>query len=163
MIVADTSALVSLASGDVMALLVEEFEVHTTDLVIAELESTAEYDDRSGRAAETVLDCRDELGVHSVADSSIDTARIDAGEASCLTLVREIDAGMILTDDHRALPELQAMAPVEVVTSPIVLKALVERNALDRQDALDRLDTIAADRSWLDTPIYRHARGLFRD
>ncbi|MFB6163499.1 MAG: hypothetical protein ABEJ86_08715 [Halococcoides sp.] len=163
MIVADTSALVSLASGDAMALLVEAFEVHTTDLVIAELESTAEYDDRSGRAAETVLDCRESLGVHSVADPAIDTSRIDDGEASCLTLVGEIDAEMILTDDHRALPELQAMAPVEVVTLPIVLMAFVERDALDRREALDRLETIAADRSWLDTPIYRHARGLFRD
>lgn len=46
MIVADPSALLSLASGDILETVLEEFEVHTTETVVEEVEETTRYDDR---------------------------------------------------------------------------------------------------------------------
>lgn len=162
MIVADTSALVSLATASDEDVLFEEFDVHTTAAAIEELEDTAAYDDASGDAARSVLDERDRLSVHAVETPAIDSSRIDPGEASCIALVRNRDADFLLTDDHRALPELRALVDAQIATSPIVLKALVERDALAREAAVNRLEEMADDRSWLETPIYRDARRLFR-
>lgn len=160
MIVADTSALVSLATAGVECHLLEAFDVHTTAAAVQELEDTAEYDDH-GDAADAVLNDRDLLTVHDVDGLEIESTRIDHGEASCVALTQEHDADFLLTDDYRALPELQPLADARVATSPILLKALVERGVLGRSDALDRLDEMAEHRSWLGTPIYRRARQLF--
>lgn len=45
MIVSDTSSLISLATGDLLEVFLKEFEVHTTETVMRELEETQEYDD----------------------------------------------------------------------------------------------------------------------
>lgn len=66
-----------------------------------------------------------------------------------------------MTDDLRALPELQSLVDARVAISPIVLRALVERTVLDEAAALNRLETVAESRDWLEAPIYRRARSLF--
>lgn len=66
-----------------------------------------------------------------------------------------------MTDDYRALPELQGLVDAEVAVSLIVLRALVKRDAHSAADAETAFDTIAAGRDWLDAPIYRYARRLF--
>jgi hypothetical protein len=48
-----------------------------------------------------------------------------------------------------------------VAISPIVLKALVDRDVLDRNVAEDHLEELAQQRDWLGAPIYRRARTLF--
>jgi hypothetical protein len=72
-----------------------------------------------------------------------------------------LEADFLITDDLRALPELQTIADANVAISPIVLKALVQREQLDREDALEKLDTLAEERGWLDAPIYRRGKNLF--
>jgi predicted nucleic acid-binding protein len=161
MIVADTSALISLATADCLDLALTEFDIHTTDVVWAELEDTADYTDPHGTAARKVLDRRDQLTVHPADESPVETSRIDAGEGSCLHLAEQVGAAFLLTDDLRALPELQQATTAQVAISPIVLKALVKRDVLDRDTALDRLDQLAATRDWLGSPIYRRAKQLF--
>jgi len=161
MIVADTSSLVSLASGDTLDLFLAEFDVHTTETVIRELEDTRQYDDLSGDAADTVLQHQDEFTVHQTEDREFQSSRIDAGEASCVLLAREFDADFLVTDDLRALPELQTLVDARVAISPIVLKGLVQRGVLEREAALDRLENLADTRDWLGAPIYRRARQLF--
>lgn len=52
MIVADTSALISLATAGVLDIVLAEFDVHTTDTVIEELEDTARFDDAHGAGAQ---------------------------------------------------------------------------------------------------------------
>lgn len=163
MIVADASALVSLATGETLDVVLAEFDVATTETVLDELAATAEFDDASGNAARSVLDRPDHLGVHGVTSPGIESNRIDAGEGSCLALCRELDAAFLVTDDVRALPELQVLADARVAISPIVLRALVDRGCLSPDEALDPLDRIADRRSWLGAPIYRRARSLFRD
>lgn len=163
MIVADTSALVSLASIHTLDLFLSEFDVHTTETVIQELEETAGYEDRHGNAAETVLTNRDRLAVHQVNNMRFSSSRIDSGESSCAQLTNERDAEFLITDDLRALPELQVVVDARVAISPIVLKALVKRDVIGPKEANDRLARLAESRDWLGTPIYRRALDLFEE
>jgi len=162
MIVADTSALVSLASFGRLDVLLAEFDVHTTATVIAELQEMAGYEGNHGRAAQAVLDHQDSLAVHKV-DEPIETGRIDAGEGSAVVLARQRDADFLITDDLRALPELQAVTEARIAISPIVLRALVEREVLDSEDALADVEHLAEEGDWLGAPIYRRARELFEE
>lgn len=162
MIVADTSALISLATADVLETVLDEFDVHTTRIVVDELEETSEYGDPHGTGATQVLNQRDVVTVHATT-GDVQSTNIDAGEASCLALEHELDAEFLLTDDLRALPELQTLAEAQVAISPIVLRALVKRGVLTNDEAMDRLDHIATTRDWLGAPIYRRAHQLFEN
>lgn len=161
MIVVDTSAFVSLGVGDVLRPVVGEFDLGTTTSVVAELEETAEYDDRHGRAAAVTLDLVSEVTVVDSTDESLVTSRIDAGEASCVAAIRDHGAAFLVTDDFRALPELRALVDVDVALSPILLRASVNRGVLTEGEARTALQTIAGERDWLGAPIYRYARRLF--
>jgi predicted nucleic acid-binding protein len=161
MIVVDTSALVSLAAVGVFDTVLVEFDVHTTGQVVEELEDTTAYDDHHGQAATAVLDSLEDVTVYEV-DDEFTSSRVDSGEGSCLRLVETADAPFLLTDDLRALPELQTLTDARVAISPIVLKALVERDVVERAAALEKLDDLAERRDWLGAPIYRRASDLFR-
>lgn len=163
MIVGDTSALISLASADTLEQFLDEFDVHTTETVIQELEATQSYEDRHGDAAKTVLDHRDQVTVHRVRNAEFHSSRVDKGEGSCALLTKQLDADFLITDDLRALPEIQTVADAKVAISPIVLKALVQRNVLKAEEAKNRLETLAESRDWLGAPIYRRAQELFND
>lgn len=161
MIVVDTSALISLAVGNALEPALDEFDVVTTQTIRHELEATAAYDDRHGIAAADVLDAADAFTVVNTQGEEFETSRIDAGEASCVAATRTQDASFFVTDDFRALPELQSLVDADVVLSPIVLRALVKRDAWSAQQAETAFETIAEERDWLGAPIYRYARQLF--
>jgi len=160
MIVADTSALISLTSIELLDTVFTKYDVHATEHVVEELEDTSEYDDSHGKAAKTVLDSLGRISIHKV-EGEFTSSRIDTGEGSCALLTRELGAEFLLTDDLRALPELQTVADAQVAISPIVLKALVKRNVLDQEEALEKLDELAENRDWLGAPIYWRAQTLF--
>jgi predicted nucleic acid-binding protein len=160
MIVADTSALISLAAIDFLDIFLTEFDVHTSELVLDELENTAGYDDRHGDAAQSVLDNLDRITTHPT-NGAFESSRVDQGEGSCALLTKELDADFLITDDLRALPELQAVADSKVVISVIVLKALFQREVLEEADAVEKLEELAEQRDWLGAPIYRRATRLF--
>lgn len=160
MIVADTSALISIASIDFLDTFLTEFNVHTTETVIEELEETSEYDDRHGDAAQTVLDNLHQINTHQV-KGEFTSSRVDQGEGSCTLLTKEIEAEFLITDDLRALPELQNVTDAKAAISPIVLKALVKRDVLGQNEAVSKLDELAEQRDWLGAPIYRRAKNLF--
>lgn len=161
MIVADTSALISLTAAGALDLLLEEFESHTTGIVIEELEVLASYGDKTAGHAQQILDRKDRITVHEVEPREYQSSRVDEGEGSCVRLTRNTEADFLITDDLRALPELQTLTETRVAISPIVLKALVKRGVLTREEAIDRLENAAEQRDWLEAPIYRRARELF--
>ena len=161
MIVADTSALISLETADVLSLVLEEFDVHTTGTVATELEKTAGYEDVHGEAATRVLDALGQSTIHEIQGQRFESSRIDSGEESCLHLTEELHADFLVTDDLRALPELQVLTEAQVAISPIVLRALVKRDVFTNEEAVERLEQIAQTRDWLGTPIYRRAKNLF--
>lgn len=160
-VVVDTSAFISLAVGDVLDQTVATFDLVTTPTVIEELEATAAYEDRHGTAAATVLERANEVAVHDTTGESFETSRVDPGEASCVAAVHQRGATFLVTDDYRALPELQELVDAEVAVSPIVLRALVKRNVISGDKAETAFERIAVGRDWLDAPIYRYARRLF--
>lgn len=161
MIVVDTSAFISLAVGDALEPVLHEFEVVTTQAVRRELEATADYDDRHGTGATTALDAVAAFSVVEAEGAAFETSRIDAGEASCVAVTRTHDADFLVTDDYRALPELQELVDAEVVLSPIVLRALVKREVWSDGQAKTAFESIAEGRDWLGAPIYRYAHQLF--
>lgn len=161
MIVADTSALISLASAKTLETVLQEFDVHSTETVVRELEETADYDDTSAEASRRVLKQREYLTIHGTEPPGINSSRIDEGEGTCMVLARETEADFLLTDDLRALPELQPLIESNVAISPLVLRALVKRDVLDSETAEEKLDRLASERDWLGAPIYRRAQKFF--
>jgi len=161
MIVADTSALITIAGVELLEAVLAEFDVHTTETVIHELEDTSAYEDRHGMAAQTVLDQQQHLTVHETDAATISSSRVDAGEATTIELTNTADVAFLITDDLRALPELQTLVRAEVAISPLLLKALVTRGIIDEQAAIAKLDEVAANWDWFDAPIYRRAKTLF--
>lgn len=161
MIVIDTSAFISLATADTLDLVLEEYDVQTTEIILEELAETSEYDDVHGRAATDVLEAKREYTIHDTPEPELETSRIDRGEASCVDLCRELSADFLITDDLRALPELQNLTDALVAISPIMVKALVKRNRLTESEAKSRVETLAENRDWLGSPIYRRAQNLF--
>jgi predicted nucleic acid-binding protein len=160
MLVVDTSAFVSLSVGGILDVVLEDFTVTKTETVLLELEATAEYDDVHGDTARGVLDARDQFTILDIDGNEYETSRVDAGEASCIAAVQATDASFLLTDDFRALPELQRLVNVEVALFPIVLRALVKRGALEDAAAREAFERIAEGRDWLEAPIYRYAQQL---
>lgn len=160
MIIADTNGLVSLDSVDLLETVLVEFDVHTTETVIEELEDTGAYDDRHGEATKRVLDHLDRITVQETG-GELTSSRVDPGEGSCALLANETDAAFLITDDLRALPELQSVTEADVAISPIVLKALVKRDQLGHEEAMENVEQFAEHRDWLDAPIYRRAKNLF--
>lgn len=160
MIVADTSALVLVASIDLLDVFLTEFDVHTTEPVVKELEDTSEYDDSHGDSAEHVLDNLGRIDTPE-APGEFTSSRVDAGEGSCALLANELEVDSLITDDLGSLPELHAVADATVPISLIVLKALVQRDVLERGKAPEMLDKLTEQRDWLGAPIYSRARNLF--
>ena len=69
----------------------------------------------------------------------------------------------MLTDDFRALGEIEKQIGEMVVLSPIILKVLALREIIDKRQALTKLDEMAEKRDWLGRPIYRYAKKYFED
>jgi predicted nucleic acid-binding protein len=164
MIVADTSALVSLASGSVLDLFLDEFEVVVSEVVFEELEDLSQEDDLTAENAEKVLASKDLMELREVGGELPVSSRVDEGEASCVVVARELNADFLITDDLRALPGIESMVGEDkVAISPIVIRALTERGVLDMDEALSKLERIGDRRDWLHRPIFRRARKLFED
>lgn len=164
MIIADTSALISLASGSVLTLFIDEFEVFITETVSEELEELSQEGDRTAENAEKVARLKESLEIYGTRGEKPVSSRVDEGEASCVLLARKLDADFLITDDLRALPEIEKMVGKNrVAISPIVLRALVKRNVLDKEEAFEKLKKMGKRRDWLHRPIYRRARELLKD
>jgi predicted nucleic acid-binding protein len=161
MLVIDTSAFLSLASVRVLETVLEEYEPHTTEIVLEELQQTAEYEDLHTKAAQRVIELSSRFQVDAVETEDFKSSRIDKGEYSCVVLADRLETEFILTDDFRALPELKSLVDCQVAISPIMLKALAVRDRITEKEAKEKLDKLAENRNWIGSPIYRHAKNIF--
>ncbi len=160
MIVIDTSGFLSLTNADSIDPVLTQFDVHTTTTVSSELMNLAGSDETYGNAAQHILTRNTQFNAHPI-DNILETSRIGPGEGSCLQLVEDMDAPFLVTDNHRALPELQNATDAQVVTPPIVLKALVYRRLITDEEALERITRIVDEEDWLAAPLYRGVEDLF--
>ena len=127
-LVADASALVSLASVSLLSLVLSEFIVVVSDVVVRELKEVSTYTNTYGNAANEVLRNIDRIKVKKASNyQRFKTSRIDAGEASCMEIIESGEQDYLLTDDFRALGEIEKQIGEKVVLSPIILKVLVIR------------------------------------
>ena len=152
LIVADTSALVSLgtvvdASPNPLDYLLDSHDIVIPEQVVDELAETASYDDFSGEGAQAILDRRSAFEVRAV--ELDETFPLDDGENAAVTLANEIDATQLLCDEFNRLALIHAsLAETRLVTTPIMLTALVRNNALSPDAADAFLAEMSAARSW---------------
>lgn len=159
MIVADASGLRSLAAARVLGPAIEEFDVHTTDLVVEALEGASAFHGPDGDGARVAIDARDELVIHRGDPDAFVSSRVSPSQGSCVALAVNLHADALLTDDLEGLPELDRLVHC-VVTPPIVLSALVRRGVLAPRDAGFRLEALARTGGWLGRTVYRRSTAL---
>ncbi|QLH82620.1 hypothetical protein [Halosimplex pelagicum] len=161
-LVADTSALVSLgvvAGGnpDPLEILLDDHTVLAPERVVEELESVGEYDDESAVAAEAVLDRRDSIAVEAVALD--DSFPLDDGENAAISLANDRSADQFLCDEFNSVALVHAsLVDSRLVTTPLLLTALVRNGRIDTGDAERLLDRIGEARSWDGNSYVQRAR-----
>jgi predicted nucleic acid-binding protein len=151
-IVADTSALVSLgtvadAATNPLYSLLESHELLLPEQVLEELAETASYDDASGEAAQAVLDRQNSFEVRPV--ELDETFPLDDGENAAVTLANEVNAVQLLCDEFNQLALVHAsLVETRLVTTPILLTALVRNDVLSPDSAERFLEQMSDVRSW---------------
>lgn len=149
-VVADTSALVSLGcatQSPVLGILLSEYEVVVPEVVVAELEDVAAYDDEQARGADRLLGRRDELSTVAVPlDADFP---LDDGENAAVELANDRDASMLLCDEFNKIGLLHAsLDDVQLVTTPKFLLVLEAKDLLSASEVESSLDRIGEVRSW---------------
>jgi predicted nucleic acid-binding protein len=166
LLVADTSALVSLgtvadSSPNPLDLLLDSHTVVVPEQVIDELTETASYDDAPGEAAQAVLDRQSAFEVRSV--ELDETFPLDDGENAAVTLANEVDAVQLLCDEFNRLALVHAsLAETRLVTTPILLTALVRNDALSPDDAETLLAEMSDARSWSSNSYVERAKATLQ-
>jgi predicted nucleic acid-binding protein len=164
-LVADTSALVSLASTtesrqDALPLLLDGYDVTIPEQVLDELEEIAAYDDEDGTAARTLLDARTRLTIRAV-DLDPDLP-LDDGENAAVQLANQLEASFFYCDEYTQLALIHAsLSDAQLVTTPRLLKAFVVHGTLSKTTTKSLLDAIAARRSWDGNAYVHQATRLF--
>lgn len=149
-ILADTSALVSLEIKHLVTQTSKFIQFFISTGVLQELMDIAEFDDVHGKSARDVLRLvkSNIITVKSVSARKEHAESIDAGEAEILTLAESGGYDYIITDDVRALPYIKSKAKPKVLTSAFVIRLLYDMGLLSRQEALDSIKEISASRDW---------------
>lgn len=165
-VVADTSALVSLGvvadrAQNPLDCVLAAHDLFVPARVCEELEETAAYDDASGRAAEAVLDRRDQFVVRDV---DLDEAfPLDDGENAAVRLANDIEATQCLCDEFNQLALIHAsLTTARLVTTPILLVVLVRTGEIPVNDAEAFLATMTDARSWSANAYVTRARDTLR-
>lgn len=164
-LVADTSALVSVAATDearrtALPRLLDGYDLVVPSRVVAELEEVASHDDEHARAARFVLDERDRFDVDA---ADLDTELpLDDGENAAIQLSNRVDAAFFYCDEYTELALVHAaLEDARLVTTPKLLHAFVVNGAIRHDDARALLEGIAANRSWEENAYVQQARTLF--
>lgn len=165
-LVADTSALVSLASvgtdqRHIVDRFFEGYDVVVPRMVVEELEDIARYDDGHGRAARIVVD-EDGYDVREVALNP--DFPLDDGENAAVQLANKLDADYLYCDEYNRLALVHAsLSAARLVTTPRLLQAFVMHGDLNREEALAVLDEISTARSWAENAYVQQTRSWFAD
>jgi len=150
LILADTSALVSLEIKHLVALSSKVIQFYISDMVRLELKEIAEFDDVHGRSARDVLRLVDSglIAVRCVSARKEYIENIDVGEAEILTLAESGGYDYMITDDVRALPYIKSITKVKVLTSAFVIRLLYDLKLLSHDEALKSIREISESRDW---------------
>lgn len=135
--------------------------VVVSNLVIEELKKTSRFSDVDGKAARAVLKQAKGLKIRTVDLAAIEkmvTSRLNEGEASCVLLAQAADIDALISDDLKAMHQLQQYAQIhefDLGLAAVLIQALVLRGKLSKDQALVSLERIAEKRDWMGRPIYK--------
>lgn len=166
LIVADTSAVVSLGTVTTTAPnpldhLLDSHTAVVPSQVVDELTETASYDDVSGEAARAVLDRRSAFEARSV--ELDETFPLDDGENAAVTLANDIGAVQLLCDEFTRLALVHAsLVETRLVTTPILLTALVRNDVISPETADELLAAMSDARSWSSNAYVERAQSTLR-
>lgn len=161
-ILADTSALVTLEIKHLVDLACEIVHFSISTGVCEELKEIAKFEDVHGRSAKDVLKLVDKgiIEVKSVNARKEHIESIDMGEAEILTLGESGKYDYIITDDVKAMPYMKSVAKIKILTSVFVIRLLYDLKLLPRHEALDSIKEISTSRDWyggiLETIAYKY-------
>ncbi|HLC85317.1 MAG TPA: hypothetical protein VJH22_06000 [Candidatus Nanoarchaeia archaeon] len=135
-IVLDTSALMSLAAGDVLDLAIESMDCIVPERVRAEIQGLSKNNDFEGNLAKRILDLfGNGIEILTSYKTSIE------GEIECAYLANELDdVEFLITDDTLALESLEKTCRKSIRFSPMILYALCLKNKLTKKQALQSLE-----------------------
>ena len=162
-LVADTSALVSLAIADrgtPVQLLFQEYDVRIPSAVVRELEDIASYDDSHADAARRVLAQIDAEHVQEP-DEQPDYP-LDDGETAAIALANETEAAVFLCDEYHELSTVHAvLSNSRLVTTPKMIEVFTHRDVLSVDDATAALSEMVDERSWRSNSYVSQFRDRF--
>src|SRR3989344_6711688 len=149
-IVLDTSALMSLAAGRCLDLVVGSLECVIPDRVREELIGLSRNNDYEGNLATQVLDLIDkEIVVCHASHQS------KQGELECAYLANDLtDVGFLITDDTLALEKLEKICIKDVRFSTLLIYALCLKGKITKKHAFEIVERMRVKRNWKDNIIY---------
>lgn len=162
-LVADTSALISLAIADggvPVELLFQEYDVRIPSTVVSELEDIAAYDDAHADVATRVFDQLVDEHVEEVTDRP--EYPLDDGETAAIALANDRNAAVFLCDEYHELSTVHALlSESRLLTAPKMIEVLTIRGVLSVDDAKRILTEMVDERSWRGNPYVEQFRDRF--
>jgi len=163
-IAVDTAALISLVHGDILDLVLSQFKVIVSNIIIEELKRVMKFKDPDGRAAKKILSKKNELEIQEVTKNELDkflSARVDPGEASCIMIAKKRDVKVLISDDFKAMAELEYYSKkynFKVGLCSALIKTLMLRKKLKKGEAIKIFERIGNRRNWIGRPIYEYGK-----
>ncbi len=163
-VVLDYSALISLAHGEILDLVLSEFEILVSKQVIEELEATSRYKDVDGKAASQVIRNKDQLKIKKVNQEKVEnllTSKIHLGEATCILIAQEEVIEALISDEFDTMYQLEYYSnkySFDLGLYSTLIKALILRGELTKDEGKKIFDQIAQKRNWIGRKIYEYEK-----
>lgn len=167
-IAVDTAALISLVHGGILDLVLSQFKVIVSNVIMEELERVTKFKDSDGRAAKKVLKKKDKLEIQQVTKNELSeflSTRVNPGEASCIVIAKKKDVKVLISDDFKAMAELEYHSKThnfKVGLCAALIRTLMLRKKLKKDEARKIFEKIGNRRNWIGRPIYEYGKKLFR-
>lgn len=163
-IAVDTATLISLVHGGILNLVLFQFKVIISDVIVEELERIAKFKDPDGRAAKKILSKKDKLETQEIAKNELSeflSTRVNPGEASCIVIAKKKEVKVLISDDFKAMAELEYHSKkhnFKVGLCSALIKTLMLRKKLKRDEARKIFEKIGNRRNWIGKPIYEYGK-----
>jgi rRNA-processing protein FCF1 len=158
-IIFDTSALLSLAAGEIIEKTIKHLPCIIPERVAAELKGLARNNDFEGNLAKEIL-------IYTGKDIEIRQAHKTSleGEIECAYLAQHNkDIEFLITDDITALPQLQKLCTKQIHFSPIIVYTLYVKKKITKKQAHHILERMRVKRNWKDNFIFTQAKLLLEE
>ncbi len=156
-VVADTSAVLSLAAGDILVMALQSLDIIIPPRVEQELAGLSQNHDFVGNLAREV---RSYIGKEIVVIEP--SLRAERGEIECAYLANGLhDVEFMITDDTQALEKLEKICTKKVRFSTIIVFALYLRGKITKEQGRRILERMRVKRDWKDNLIFEQAEQLW--